>query len=64
MKMNICLVKASQFLQQFRLVVRHKPGKEYIIPDILSRLTSANITRHKEIYFKLDALFTNHATSV
>lgn len=64
MRMNVRLVRASQFLQQFRLVVRHKPGKEHIIPDALSRLASANRAGHDEIYSELDALFTYHATLV
>lgn len=58
------LVRASQFLQQFCLVIRHKPGKEYIIPDALSRLTSANRARHNNLHSKLDALFTYYATLV
>ncbi len=64
MKMNVCLVRASQFLQQFRLVVRHKPGKEHIIPDALSRLASANRAGHNKVYSELDALFTYHTTLV
>ena len=63
-RMNVRLVRASQFLQQFRLVVRHKPGKEHIIPDMLSRLASANRAGHDKVYSKLDALFTYHATLV
>ena len=31
MRMNIRLVRASQYLRQFRLEVRHKPGKMHII---------------------------------
>ncbi len=60
--MNVCLMRASQFLQQFRLVVRHKPGKEHIIPNALSRLASASHAGHDEVYSELDALFTYHAT--
>lgn len=62
--MNICLMRASQFLQQFRLVVRHKPGKEHIIPDALSRLANANCAGQNEVYSELDALFIYHATLV
>lgn len=64
MRMNICLVRASQFLQPFCLVVRYKPGKEHIIPDALSRLASANHSGYDEVYSELDTLFTYHATLV
>ena len=45
-------------------MVRHKPDKEHIIPDALSRLASANRAGHDEVYSELDALFTYHATLV
>lgn len=41
LRMNTRLVRVSQFLRQFRLEVRHKPGKEHIVPDALSRLATA-----------------------
>lgn len=63
-KINICLVKASKFLQQFWLVVHHKLGREYIIPDTLSKLGSANHIGYSNDYFKLNALFTYHAMLV
>ena len=65
-QMNICLVRASQFLQQFRLVVQHKPRKEHILPDALSRLASANtnLPSQNPTYSKLDALFVYNAMLV
>ena len=57
MRMNLRLVRVSQFLRQFHLIVRHKPGKEHIIPDALSRLASANNLGYNPEYVKLDALF-------
>ena len=42
MRMNVRLIRASQFLRQFRLDVCHKPGKDHIVPDALSRLASLN----------------------
>ena len=62
MRMNVCLIRAFQFLRQFRLVVHYKPGKEHIIPDALSRLASANCARHNKAYFELDTLFTYNVT--
>lgn len=64
MKMNAHLMRASQFLQQFCLVVCHKPGKEHIIPNALSRLASANCAGYNNLYSELDALFTYYTTLV
>lgn len=61
--MNVRLVWASQFFCQFCLIVCHKPSKEHIIPDALSRLANTNINRPSSDfnYEKLDALFTYNA---
>lgn len=37
-KLNLRLVRASTYLSQFRLNVRHKPGAHHVVPDALSRL--------------------------
>ena len=62
---NIRHVRASQFLRLFNLDVRHKPGKEHIVPDALSRLASANrdASINSEDYSELDCL-THVVTSV
>ena len=39
-KLNLRLIRASEYLQRFRLDVRYKPDKINTIPDALSRLTS------------------------
>ena len=59
-RMNVRLVRASQFLRQYRLDVRHKPGKEHIIPDALSRLASTNVDTKCTApeYSELDVLYT------
>ena len=64
MKLNLWLLRASQFLQQFRLDFRYKPGKEHIIPDALSRLTNTNIGCTNPFYSELDILFTYNTTLV
>ncbi len=64
MRINLCLVRTSQFLQQFRLDVRHKPGKEHIIPDALSRLASMNVGCSDPAHLELDASFTYNATLI
>lgn len=65
--MNVQLIRASQFLCQFsKLEIRHKPGKEHIVPDALSRLASANtnLPSLDPEYSELDALFTYTTTLV
>ena len=37
-KLNTRLIRASQYLSQFSLDIRHKPGKTHYVPDALSRL--------------------------
>lgn len=64
MRVNLRLVWASQFLQQFKLDIRYKSGKEHIISDALSRLVSINIWHSDPKHSKLDALFTYNTTLV
>ena len=65
MRMNVRLIRASQFHRQFELQVTHKPGKEHIVPDALSRLASLNqdstiASEHSE----LDILFTTSLVQI
>lgn len=55
--MNIWLVKASQFLQQFCLIIWYKSRIEHIIPDALSRPASIRNADHNLEYSKLNTLF-------
>ena len=64
MRLNLRLVRASQFLQQFRLDVRHKPEKKNIVPDALSRLANANSSSTDARHSELDALFLYNTTLV
>lgn len=64
MRLNLRLVKASQFFQQFKLDVRHKSEKENIITNTLSRLVNINVGLTNPGYLELDALFTYNATFV
>lgn len=56
-RINICLVRASQFLHQFCLLVKYKPRKEHIIPDVLNRFTRANNLGYSPFYLELNTLF-------
>ena len=57
MRINIRLIRASQFLRQFRLDIRYKFNKKYIILDTLSRFINTNKFILFEDYSKLDALY-------
>ena len=57
LRLNLRLVRASQYLQRFELNVRHKPGKKNVIPDALSCLASTNeIHSAAPDHAELDAL--------
>ena len=64
-RLNLRLVRASQYLQRFELDVRHKLGKRNVIPDALSRLASTNDTHTAPPdHAELDALYTYTTTLV
>ena len=62
-RMNTRLVRTSQFLRQFRLEVRYKLGKEYIVPNALLRLTAARPSKVIDNYLELDALYSGYEYS-
>ena len=64
MRLNLRLMRASQFLQQFKLDVRHKPGKKHIVPDVLSHLASTNTGHADPYHSELDILFAYSTTLV
>ena len=47
-KLNLRLIRASEYLQRFRIELRHKPGKANIVPDALSRLASRSYRSESE----------------
>ena len=57
-KMNLRLVRASDYLQRFELIIRHKPGKQHVVPDALSRLESSYTNPLATEIGELDALWT------
>lgn len=64
MRLNLRLVRTSQFLQQVKLNVHHMLDKKHIILDALSRLVSSNISLIQPSYSKLDTLFLYNTTFV
>lgn len=57
-KLNLRLVRASDYIQRFDLELRHKSGKQHIVPDALSRLVSDNENPPPHSEGELDALLT------
>lgn len=57
---NFRLVRASDYIQRFQLIIKHKPGKQHIVPNALSRLNADNkdgsLGDHDG---ELDVLFTS-----
>lgn len=64
MRPNLRLMQASQFLQQFKLDVCHKLGKEHIISDVLNRLASINTPNIDSYHLEFDTLSTYSTTLV
>ena len=54
-KLNLRLVRASQYLSAFNLSVRHKSGKANVVPDALSRLQADVASQEKQA--ELDSLY-------
>lgn len=61
-KLNLCLIRASEYLQCFRLDVKHKPGRNHYIADVLSRLANGDGKRRQE-QNEEGILDTLHATA-
>jgi len=55
-KLNQHLVRASQYLSQFDLDIRWRPGKSHTVPDALSRLLADSKSTQEDT---LDALTFN-----
>ena len=53
-KLNLRLVRASQFLSTLPIRIRVKPGKLHVVPDALSRLESTATTENTSILEDLD----------
>lgn len=48
-KLNLRLIRASQYLSQFNLRVIYRPGKIHLVPDALSRLLGSMEESHKHL---------------
>jgi hypothetical protein len=45
-RLNIRLVRASQYLSQFEFNIRYKPGRQHTLPDAISRLMNTAVFKH------------------
>ncbi|KAJ5232494.1 hypothetical protein N7468_005450 [Penicillium chermesinum] len=57
--LNLRLVRASQFIQQFRVLIHHRPGVGNKVADALSRLPSSKPTKPRADEGDLDSLWCN-----
>lgn len=64
MRLNLWLVKVSQFLQQSKLSIWHKRGNKYIIFDILNRLANTIGGPINPFYIMFDIFFVYNTTLV
>lgn len=64
MRLNLSLVRASRFLQQFKLNICYKVEKNHIILNIPSCLTCTTVSLANLSYLKLNILCTYNATLV
>ena len=60
-RQNLRLVRASEYIQRFDILIFHKPGKQHVVADALSRLQSSASTNALDSGDDgiLDALFEN-----
>lgn len=56
-KLNLRLIRASDYIQRFNIVLRHKSEKMHIVPDVLFRLPTDNFENKLDSKKELDVLF-------
>ncbi len=65
MQVNVMLIRASEFLCGFYLLVQQKSRKKQVLSDALSRLASANANFPQDLHHsEIDLLFAHIATLV
>ena len=56
-KLNLCLIQAAAYIQQFQLKIHHKSEKQNTISDVLSRLSYQEAEAEANEESILDILF-------
>lgn len=65
MRMNLRLIRVSQFLSQFsNLKIRHKSDKYHLISNVLSRLQSLNKSDLSDDHDELNEFFADHIETI
>ena len=57
-KLNLCLIQAAAYIQQFQLKIHHKSEKQNIVSDAFSRLSCQEAEAEANEKSILDTLFT------
>ena len=56
-KLNLRLIRASDYIQRFELKFRHRSEKQHVVFDVLFRLFNTNAEANASFKRKLNALF-------
>ena len=57
-KLNLRLIRASEYIQRFSLIIRHKSKKLHVVSDVFSRLFTSNKLSSNDDEDEFDVLFT------
>ena len=57
-KLNLRLIRASEYIQRFLLNIRHKSKKFHVVSDVLSRLVTSNKSSSNDDENEFNVLFT------
>lgn len=57
-KLNLKLVKISDYIQKFNIIFKHKFGKQHIVLDVLFHFPIDNIENKLKTKNELNVLFT------
>lgn len=60
MRINIKLMRISQFFRQFRFKIKYKFNKKHIIFNVLLRFISAKFLTISSDYFELNVFHINY----
>ena len=63
-KLNLCLIQAAAYIQQFQLKIHHKFEKQNIVSDTLSRLSCQEAEAEANEKSILDIFFTESTLDI
>ena len=62
-KLNLRLIKASEYIQRFNLIIKHKSRKHHVVSNALSKLKTDNVNHTISKNGELNALMAFYITS-